>query len=463
MRHSTLLLLTGLSLSAMGQGTITNVQITPNPITECTFMNVTVIGTIPGNAQVTGFTPGQTGNTITIVMNASGTGGGTGSFNQPLPPLGPYPAGVYTIQVSLELNGNIVDTESLQRTVQPGVNPDAGIDASVFGVCDTDPNFLLINELGGSPDPGGVWTNPLNQPHNGNFNPGTDPGGFYLYTIEALAPCSTVQSSVYVEYAPNSDPGDDGAVTVCVSGAPVDLFANLQGTPQTGGTWSGPSPVVNGQYNPATMTPGAYVYTVPGIGNCGDPSATVTVTEANLPNAGTAVPIIACATDTSMTLSIGLTGNPLQTGVWLDPQGFPLGPYNVVINPSIYGAGSFTFRYVAINTFCPNDTTSVPVTLQPAPCDISVQENGAGVTRFTVMPNPARDRATIEVAFTAGLGAVHLELLGTDGRLARRARLAGSGRTDLRHELDLTGLDAGAYLLRLTTDRGSVSRTLVVE
>ncbi|MBK9275256.1 MAG: hypothetical protein IPM49_12065 [Flavobacteriales bacterium] len=64
MRHSTLLLLTGLSLSAMGQGTITNVQITPNPITECTFMNVTVIGTIPGNAQVTGFTPGQTGNTI---------------------------------------------------------------------------------------------------------------------------------------------------------------------------------------------------------------------------------------------------------------------------------------------------------------------------------------------------------------------------------------------------------------
>ena len=205
------------------------------------------------------------------------------------------------------------------------------------------------------------------------------------------------------------------------------------------------------------------MYTVPGIGNCGDPSATVTVTEANLPNAGTAVPITACATDTSMTLSIGLTGNPLQTGLWLDPQGFPLGPYNVVINPSIYGAGSFTFRYVAINTFCPNDTTSVPVTLQPAPCDISVQENAAGVTRFTVMPNPAHDRATIEVAFTAGLGAVQLELLGTDGRLARRARLTGNGRTDLRHELDLTGLDAGAYLLRLTTDRGSVSRTLVVE
>ncbi|MBK9275257.1 MAG: hypothetical protein IPM49_12070 [Flavobacteriales bacterium] len=56
--------------------------------------------------------------------------------------------------MSLDLNGTVVDTETLQRTVQPGVNPDAGIDASVFGVCDTDPNFLLINELGGSPDPG---------------------------------------------------------------------------------------------------------------------------------------------------------------------------------------------------------------------------------------------------------------------------------------------------------------------
>ncbi|MBV6404016.1 MAG: T9SS type A sorting domain-containing protein [Flavobacteriales bacterium] len=463
MRHSTLLLLSGLAFSAMGQGTITNVQITPNPLTECTFMNVTVIGTIPGNAQVTGFVPGQNGNTITIVLTATGSGGGNGSFNQPLPPLGPYPAGAYTIAVSLELNGTITDTETLSRTVQPGVNPDAGMDASVLGVCDTDPDFLLINELGGSPDPGGVWTNPMNQPHSGNFNPGTDPAGLYLYTIEALAPCSTVQSSVYVEYAPNSDPGDDGAVTVCVNGAPFDLFANLQGNPETGGTWSGPSPVVNGQYDPATMTPGAYVYTVQGMGNCGDPSATVTVTEANLPNAGTAVPITACATDTSLTLSTGLTGNPLQTGVWLDPLGFLLGPYNVVINPSIYGAGNHNFRYVATNTFCPNDTTTVPVTLLAAPCDISVQEQFAGVTRFTVMPNPARDRATIEVAVVAGMGAVRLELLGTDGRSLRRERLAGNGRTDLRHELDLVGLEAGAYLVRLTTDRGNVSRTLVVE
>jgi len=462
MRHTTLLLLSIAALPAFGQGTITNVQISPNPLTECTFMNITVTGSIPGNAQVNGFTPGQTGNTITVVLNATGSGGGTGSFNQPLPPLGPFALGTYTIQVSLELNGSIVDTETLQRTVQAGVNPNAGVDTAIT-VCDTDPNIPLLSVLGGSPDPGGSWVNPLNQSFIGTFNPGTDPAGFYLYTINALAPCITAQASVYIEYIPNSDPGDNGSTTVCVSGAPFDLFASLQGNPQTGGVWTGPSPVVNGQYDPTTMSPGAYVYTVPGLGACGDPSATVTVTEANPPNAGTAVPLTACASDTLLTLSPGLTGGPSQSGVWLDPLGFLLGPYNVVINPSIYGAGTFTFRYVATSSFCPNDTTAVPLTLLADPCGISVPEVAVGVARFDVMPNPARDRAVVALAFSEATASARLEMLAVDGRIVRGERLSGPGRADIRHELDLSATPAGTYLLRLVTDRGQVTRTLVVQ
>ena len=99
------------------------------------------------------------------------------------------------------------------------------------------------------------------------------------YTVTATAPngCSA-SSSVAVTAVTPPDAGSDGSFTTCSNSAATDMFTQLGGTPDAGGAWSGPSPVSGGMYDPATMDPGVYTYTV-SAPPCADASATITVTE----------------------------------------------------------------------------------------------------------------------------------------------------------------------------------------
>src|SRR5690606_31122112 len=155
-------------------------------------------------------------------------------------------------------------------------SPNAGTDGAVT-VCEGGAAINLFTELGGSPDAGGTWSGPSTIT-NDQFDPTVNTAGTYIYTLDATPPCTGDQSQVVVTIAPAPYAGTDGDLTVCDQGAAVSLLAAL-GTPDTGGSWSGPSPVTGDQYDPATMAPGDYTYTVTGTAPCGSASATVTVTE----------------------------------------------------------------------------------------------------------------------------------------------------------------------------------------
>lgn len=110
-----------------------------------------------------------------------------------------------------------VDAPGLYAYVVAGINPcpndtafvelqivtegDAGISATAT-VCIGDPPVDLFTYLGGTPDVGGTWTDPNNQPHSSIFDQSTDPQGLYTYIVDPGAPCVAVSASVAVVIDP---------------------------------------------------------------------------------------------------------------------------------------------------------------------------------------------------------------------------------------------------------------------
>lgn len=103
------------------------------------------------------------------------------------------PAGVYLYTV-------IGDPPCMNATttllIMVNQAPQAGTDGSAT-FCTTDPAFLLLQHLGGTPSVGGTWTFG-GMAHGPAFVPGTDVPGAYVYTVPGASPCGNATATVTV-------------------------------------------------------------------------------------------------------------------------------------------------------------------------------------------------------------------------------------------------------------------------
>ncbi|WP_452600593.1 beta strand repeat-containing protein, partial [Pontimicrobium sp. MEBiC06410] len=105
-----------------------------------------------------------------------------------------------------------------------------------------------LNTLLAGADAGGIWSVSGSSTDNpgGDFNAGAgtyDPttGGSYTfdYTVNAMSPClinATTSVTVAVQAVPNA--GTNNTITENTTSGIIDLFTNLLGSPDVGGTWS---------------------------------------------------------------------------------------------------------------------------------------------------------------------------------------------------------------------------------
>jgi gliding motility-associated-like protein len=241
--------------------------------------------------------------------------------------------------------------------------PDAGVSSSVT-VCSNDATFQLSSFLGGTPDPSGSWVAPGGGSHGITFVPGTDVAGTYQYTVVGTAPCANDQSTVEVIVVPAPEPGTNGNLTVCSDASVTNLFLLLNGSPEPGGTWTGPNALAHpGLYLPASDPAGTYTYTVAGNLPCANASATVLVVKVIAPNAGIASSTTVCSSNGPFGLISLLGGSPNGSGQWIDPNSNSV---SGTFTPGTSQPGVYTY-VVAGTVPCSNDTSQLTVSVNIAP------------------------------------------------------------------------------------------------
>ncbi|MBK9599910.1 MAG: hypothetical protein IPO60_16745 [Flavobacteriales bacterium] len=237
--------------------------------------------------------------------------------------------------------------------------------------------------MGGSPDAGGTWSGGL---VGGMYDPAVNTPGAYTYTVTGTSPCGNATATVTVSETGSPDAGTDGAVTVCEGGAAIDLFTELGGSPDAGGTWSGG--LVGGMFDPAVNAAGNYTYTLNATAPCTSDQSQVVVTIAPAPDAGTDANLTVCDQGAAVNLFNSLGGTPDVGGTW--SGGLVGGMYD----PAVNTPGPYTYTVTGTSP-CGNATATVTVSETGSPDAgtdgaVTVCSDGSAIDLFTELGGAMR-------------------------------------------------------------------------
>jgi gliding motility-associated-like protein len=260
----------------------------------------------------------------------------------------------YTVTVTDPLG--CVGTSSVNITV---VDPPVAGTNAIIDICTNDTSTDFFSELGGSPQAGGAWTGPstLTNGDQGTFDPSSMSGGVYTYTVTGTAPCANATATVTVNLITGPNPGANGSISFCPIDPLTDLIGVLGGTPSSGGIWSGPEVLANGDqgtFNPSTQSGGTFTYTVSLVG-CPDSSANVIVNVTTGADATISAAGPFCADDAATNL-VAVDGGGTWTGTGITDGA--VGTFD----PSVATAGTHTITYTITGTCGDSDTEDIVVT-----------------------------------------------------------------------------------------------------
>ena len=270
--------------------------------------------------------------------------------------------GYHTITFTGTDNGTPAITSTLNVVLL--VQSAADMEPGSADVCDNGDPVDMFTLIAGTPAPGGDWTDPNGNAHNGTFLPGEDPNGVYFYQIGAGGNCPN-SAEVTMTTIPHVNAGADADdVAYCSDHDPVDLFPMLGSNADAGGSWLAPNGgSFSGTLQADTDTDGDYAYIVLGTGPCPNDTALVEIRLEEAVDAGSDAGIVLCTDADPLTLVHALNGDPDAGGTWTAPGNTAFGD---TFDASTDAIGDYTYMVVGALP-CPSASSTLNITLDPLP------------------------------------------------------------------------------------------------
>jgi len=289
--------------------------------------------------------------------------------------------GIYTFTYTIPADGACPEATSL-LTLNIGNPVSAGTDNTLALCTDNSNNINLLSSLGGTPNSSGTWSDDnasgldITDPSDVDIS-GLSTGTYdFTYTVTSSGSC-TNQSAILtldIEEAPNS--GINGTASICEGGSSIiNLESSLNGTPDTGGTWTDDDATgvditdpTNVDFNGITAGDYGFTYTIIG-GECDDATASVSVSIGAPPNAGLDGSNSICNDGTTINLNDVLTGSPDTGGTWTDDDASGVNlsdPSNVDFDGITANTYNFTYNFAASGD-CPAASAIATITVENAP------------------------------------------------------------------------------------------------
>jgi hypothetical protein len=300
----------GNSFNPSGQSGNITLQFSPNA-GQCALPSVT---TISVNLATTAApaSPGDqcsNGSPIALALTQggfSGTWSGAGVSGNSFNPSGLNGTIILTFTPTA---GQCATAGTTTLVVNAPVN--AGSNGSV-NLCSNASAINLFNSLGGVPQSGGTWTDAGGTSVSDTFDPTTQSGGVFTYTVPGTSGCPSATATVAVTVNTVTPPSVSGGGAIC-SGGNVNL--SLTGT-YSAYSWSGAGGTNASAAYTNVSTPTTYTVTVTGAGGC-TITATTSVTINPLPTPSVIGGNATCS-GSNIILS---TSTPYSTYIWSNSGG----------------------------------------------------------------------------------------------------------------------------------------------
>jgi hypothetical protein len=238
-------------------------------------------------------------------------------------------------------------------------------------------------------------------------------------------------------YVLNYTPAGGPVQTQTVTASPVALTGLLPGTAYT--------VTLTGSCTGSVAGTVRTSFTTLAVPSCAAPSA---VYVGNLGATTAGIGFVTNTAASSYTVTYQAAGGAVQT-VSPAPTASP-----VVLTGLVPGR-AYT---VCVASNCSNGLVSTPVCATTFSTPLAAR-NAALTAQISLFPNPASRTATLTVPATLRGPGASAQLLNALGQVMRQQPLAAAANT----VLDLAGLPAGLYSLRLATPEGPVVKRLMVE